>query len=118
MREMTTSSSSSSLNPTEPSLLTPNFVGRIIVCVLIHECKEEMPSRIPWASSSDGLTGPLLVFLGGPDLEIFFGGIVKCCSTPDESLPAQSRNITVVVSDPETGGRVVRVVAHQGVIIV
>ena len=27
-------------------------LGRIMVCVLIHEWSEEMPSRMPWASPS------------------------------------------------------------------
>ena len=51
VKDITTSSSSSSLKPPESECLTPSLVGLIIVWVLIHECKLEMPSRIPWASS-------------------------------------------------------------------
>ena len=54
VKEMTTSSSSSSLNPPESVCLTPSLVGLIIVCVLIQECKLDIPSRIPWASSLPG----------------------------------------------------------------
>ena len=34
------------------SFFFPNLVGLIMVCVLIQEWREEMPSRMPWASSS------------------------------------------------------------------
>ena len=51
VKEMTTSSSSSSLKPPESVRFTPSLVGLIIVCVLIQECKLDIPSRIPWASS-------------------------------------------------------------------
>ena len=51
VNDMTTSSSSSSLKAPESVLLTPSLVGLIMVCVLIQECRLEIPSRIPWASS-------------------------------------------------------------------
>jgi hypothetical protein len=51
------------LNPSLLVLLTSSYIpilplpppilgcGRIIVWVLIHECSEDIPSRMPWASS-------------------------------------------------------------------
>jgi hypothetical protein len=69
VREMTTSSSSSSLKAQPESVpLGPSLVGRIMVCVLIHEWRLEIPSRIPWASSAPA----------GPACSEVQGSAVQC----------------------------------------